>query len=356
MVPSGVHQIDGYVPTDNGQWAAKLAPLSQDAEIRGSHTTGTTLWSPWHDEGKEGLQRALLHPANADLLRLLAERPQARVDCCVRAIGAAGDVDVMALLGDQDSGDRTLLLVDCEPVGATKPSRLRAQYVRALRNARALLSNVSFGDPQPTVSLVLLCAWRPGIDRPDVEHRPGWQGEELPRPIIWGYVPFRHDDAEHALFGRWVHLDANRWARQVEERARSWFSSELKTLPASGRPLRRIDFRLDLGKGSGLVFLLDRGPFRARLQVPSAKHRRAMLEEGREDYRVRRIRSLRRAAYGSSWAPTGWTFLGETVEEGVPGLVWQWTQAEAPRRIDWVTANDEAERFAITMKMFVGGA
>ena len=178
----------------------------------------------------------------------------------------------------------------------------------------------------------------------------------MPRPAIWGYLPFCHDGTEHVLFGRWVNLDANRFARQVEERCRRWLSRERRTLAESSRPLRRIEFHLDLGKGSLLVFLLDRGPFRARLCLPSSKHRRAMLAESREDYQVRRIRSLRDAAYRSRWAPTGWAFLGETVEQGSPWLTWAWTQADAPSRIDWVTANSEAERFAITMKMFIAGA
>ncbi|MBW2527653.1 MAG: hypothetical protein JRI23_25955 [Deltaproteobacteria bacterium] len=355
MLPSGVYQIDRYVPTGSGHWAAKLDPLRGESTIEEAEISGTTLWSPYFDEGEEGLQRALLHPANAHLLRLLADRPDARLDCRMRAIGTAADVDVMAVLEDPETGRRTLLLVDCEPVGATKPSRLRAQYVRSLRAARALASNLCFGEPQPSLSLVVLAAWRPGIDRPTVTHRPAWRGDELVRPAVWGYLPFRCGETEYAMFGRWVHLDANRWARQVEARCRSWLATELKTLAASSRPLRRIDFRLDLGKGSGLVFLLDRGPLRARLQVPSPKHRRAMLSEGREDYQVRRIRSLREAAYGSHWAPTGWSFLGETVEDGSPWLHWQWTPADAPTRVDWGTAASEAERFAITMKMFIAG-
>lgn len=355
MASRRIYRIGAYVPSALGHFAAKLEPEPDDPPFSAEQASGTTLWSPVQDEGKEGLQRMLLHPANADLLALLAGRPEAKVDLRLREVGHAGDVDVVAMLRDPHSGDRILLLVDCEAAGLTKPSRLRAQYVRALRNSRSFLSNASFSGPTPDPVVVLLASWRPFMELPKVEHRPGWQGDAVPAPHWWGYVPFRVGDEEYVVFGRWYALDGDRRVRAVQQRASDWFDRELKVLLPPSLPMRRIDFRIDLGKGSGLSFYLDRGPFRARLRVAAPKHRRALLPEDKEDFHVRRIRSLRNAAYATNWAPTGWEFLGETIDEGCPGLVWRWQESKNQPRIGWGVASDEAERFAITMKMYIAG-
>ncbi|MBI4701056.1 MAG: hypothetical protein HY744_07850 [Deltaproteobacteria bacterium] len=348
-------RIAGYLPSSGGGFAAKLEPAAAHPSASVRETGSTTLWSGIHDEAQEGLVRALSHPANAELLGLLCGRAQARPLWCARELGGSGELDLCAALTDPESGERLLLLVQSEPAGATKQSSLRVQYVQALRVARAVLGNLCFPGPSPEPVLVLMAGWRPWLRPPLALHMPAWEGNAVPRPCWWGYLPFTTAGAEHVLLGRWEALDADGWARQVEERGREWMRTELRAMHVASRPLRTIEYGVDLGPESTLVFLLDRGPFRARLRVTAPKHRRALLPPEREDHFVRRIRTLRHAAYEGKWAPTGWKFLGETIEKGCPWLNWLWVKPAVAARVDWVTAEAEAETFAITMKMYLAG-
>lgn len=350
-----VFRVSDYLPSNRGHWAARLEPAPEEFVFHPHRAEGTSLWSGIHDEGVEGLRRALLHPANLELIQLLAGQPYPRLDWAMAEIGGSTEIDVAALLRDPNAGKAQLLLATCEPAGTTKPSVLRALYVRALRNSRAVLENLYLPPPDPEPTIALLAPWRGGMARPEAGHRPGWRDESLPRPEWWGYVPFRVDDAEYVLFGPWAELDGRWDLNELERRSNGWLHGEFKRTRPPNRPFRSVEFRVDLGKGSALVFLLDRGPFRARLRLLSPKHRRAMLPPGKEDFHVFRVRNIRDASYQGRWAPTGWEFVGETVEQGCPWLTWRWTKSRDSTPIDGVTASAEAEHFAITLKMFIAG-
>jgi len=352
MSGASVFRLAGYLPTGGGQYAAHL----QAAELGDLKGMGsTTLWSDIQDEGKAGLRRALLEPANLQLLSLLVGEPCAAIEQAMVLPGGAEGLDAALVLSLAERQRRLLLLADCEPVGATKPSKLRLQCARAHRACRALINAWQFEPPAPEPRLLLLAPWRPAMDPPQIRHRPAWDGTAVPRPTWWGYLPMMQGDDELVAFARWRVLDAEPWARRIEAQNSSWLKSEAgRQLPASGA-MRTIEFAVDLGEPSMLTFLLDRGPFRARLRVPAVKHRRALLDPRREDAATHRLRHLRDAVYEGRWGPTGWAFAGEIVESGTTSFGWRWTRESPQARTDWVVANSEAETFAITLKMFLAG-
>jgi len=188
------------------------------------------------------------------------------------------------------------------------------------------------------------------MTRPSTPYPPQWEEVAVPQPVWWGFLPFAIEGTEYVAFGPWHELDDDARLREVYRRNAEYFYQRLPTLPIADRPLRTIEFPADLGPGSMLVFWLDRGPFRARLRVPAAKHRRALAKPGKDDRHARRIRRIRDASYEGRWLPSGWRFLGENIEQGCPWLSWQWTESDGTNRMGWTTAQREAEQFATAME------
>lgn len=306
----------------NGRHVARLRACGDDERPVGTPKR-STLWSR-ADDGRTGLVGALALPRNKRVLFALAGVPDdSKVELTVRDVGGASNMDLVALIG-RASGGRVLLMVACSPA-ETSPAKLREQMAQSVRSALATLASFELAERATWMRLVVLAGWRRGVPIPtDAKPLPALQRagdilEPVPEPQLWGVVPYVYPSRPNDVFvsfGRWADFEGDWHGIERERVAVSWTS--WPPLPAPGFG----EAEVELEEHGGRV--------RVSLRLKSSAHKASMKLDRHVNTVVRRIRSLRNACYSGHADVGSGRFVGETIEDGIPRLHWEWVEGHAP--------------------------
>jgi hypothetical protein len=307
----------------NGRHVARLRATSADERPEGSPRR-SALWTRAED-ARADLVGALALPHNKRVLFTLAGVPDdSTVEWAVRDVGAANNMDLVALVS-RASGGRALLMVTCTPVQTT-PAKLREQLAQSVRSALATLASVELTDRATWTQLVVLAGWRRGVPIPtEAKPLPALQRaadilEPVPEPKVWGVVTYAYEsrpDAVYVSFGRWSDFEGAPWNALGNERvAVSWASWPPVPIPSFG------EADVELEEHGGRV--------RVSLRLRSTAHKASMKLDRHANHLIRRIRALRSACYAGHAEVGSGRFVGETLEGGTPRLHWEWAEGHAP--------------------------
>jgi len=318
-----IFQLQGFVLAQ-GRHVARLR-VCPDIEVEGAELKRSALWSR-AEEGRSDIAAALALPANHRILFVLAGVPDdSEVEWTMREIGSAGAMDLVALVRRSSGGD-TLLMLDC--VGTrTSPARLREQMAQAVRTALSTLAKVSLTDRKPWSKLVVLSGWRRGVPVPtEAKPLPALQREPavldtVPDPQVWGHVAFVRADRPEELyvaFGLW---------REFEESPWTSLPREVVAVPWQHWEPVAID-----GYGKGALVELEKhgGRVRVSLRVRSSAHKASLKQDKHGSLVGRRVRALRASCYAGHFHVGLGRFVGETIEDGIPRLHWDWVEGHSP--------------------------
>ncbi len=318
-----IFQLQGFVLAQ-GRHVARLR-YCPDLELDAGQIKRSALWSR-AEETRSDIAAALALPANHRILLTLAGVPDdCEVEWTMREIGSAGAMDLVALVR-RASGGHVLLLVDC--VGTrTSPARLREQMAQAVRTALSTLAKVTLADRQPWTKLVVLSGWRRGVPIPtEAKPLPALQREPavletVPDPQLWGHVAFARVSCPEELFvavGRWAEFEETPWITlSTEAAAVPW--QHWTPVPIDG-----------LGKGAFVELEQHRGRVRVSLRLKSSAHKASLKQDKHGSHVARRVRALRAACYSGHLQVGVGRFVGETIEDGIPRLHWDWVEGQAP--------------------------
>ena len=318
-----IFQLQGFVLAQ-GRHVARLR-VCPDVDGDWGEIRRSALWSR-AEEARSDIAAALALPANHRVLFALAGVPDdCEVEWTMRESGSAGAMDLVALVR-RSSGGHHLLLVDC--VGTrTSPARLREQMAQAVRTALATFAKVSLPDRQPWTKLVVLSGWRRGVPVPtEAKPLPALQREPavletVPEPQVWGHVAFvRADRPEelHVAFGLWREFDEPPWnGLPPEAVAVPWQNFE--PLPIDG-----------YGKGAQVEVEKHHDRVRVSLRVRASAHKASLKQDKHGSHVARRVRALRASCYAGHFTVGLGRFVGETIEDGIPRLHWDWIEGHSP--------------------------
>lgn len=306
-----------------GRYLARLHPTYDDA-ILGAPLMRSELWSR-AEEGRTDLLSALALMANRRMLVALAGVPDdSRVEWTIREIGSAGSIGLASTIR-RSSGGNVLLMVDCIATHAS-PARMREQVAQAVRNTLSVMSKISVAEAPSWTKLVVLSRWRAGVPVPtEAKPLPALQREpaileSVPEPQVWGYLTFvnaNRSDEVYIALGLWSEFEEEPWSK----------------LPArtAPEPWQRWAAVSVIGYGEGAMVELEEHMHRVHvsLRLRSSAHKASMKAERHGDLVVRRVRSLRAACYSGHMDLGAGRFVGETIEDGVPRLHWDWADGQA---------------------------
>jgi len=315
-----IFRLTGFELTQ-GRHAARLRLTDEPAPPQGVRRSA--LWSRV-DDGSSPLAAALALPSNRQLLLMLAGVPfDSKVEWIIREIGGAGGMDCVASLR-RTSGGNTLLLVDCMGMRAS-PARLREQVAQSVRAALSTLASMTLVDRPSWTKLVVLSGWRHDVPVPtEAKPLPALQRapavlESVPEPQVWGYVPYLLGEGSeiYLAFGLWSEFNCDPWTSMAEE---------LVPLPWPCWEPVAID---DWGKGAVVEVEQHRGRVRVSLRLRASAHKASMKKDRHGSRVANRVRALRTACYSGHLAFGAGRFVGETIEDGVPRLHWDWAEDQA---------------------------
>jgi hypothetical protein len=318
-----IFQLQGFVLAQ-GRHVARLR-YCPDMESPTSPIKRSALWSR-AEESRSDIAAALALPANHRILLALAGVPDdSEVEWTMREIGSAGAMDLVALVR-RASGGHVLLLVDC--VGTrTSPARLREQMAQAVRTSLSTLAKVTLADRQPWPKLVVLSGWRRGVPIPtEARPLPALQREPavletVPEPQLWGHVAFVRSSCPEELFvavGLWNDFEEPPWTSLSPQAvAVPW--QHWVPVPVDG-----------LGKGALVELEKHRGRVRVSLRLKSSAHKASLKQDKHGSHVARRVRALRAACYSGHLHVGSGRFVGETIEDGIPRLHWDWAEGQSP--------------------------
>ena len=320
-----------------GRHAARLRLNLEDDPV-GRVVQRSQLWNS-HDPGRSDMVAALALPANSNFLLTLAAVPHdSKVEWTIREVGRENAIDLLAMISSSGGG-RMLMLIDCSTTQSS-PAKLREQTVQAVRSALSASAKVSLTDPPARVKLIVLSCWRKGVPIPDeskplpaLQRRPSVL-ESIPEPQIWGFVPYVRGERNHEVsiaLGRWDEFDASPWDE----------------LPADAAPVpwqRWETVKVPLfGPGAEAELEQSSKRIRVSLRLRSSSHRASMKRRQHGNVFNMRVRSLRRACYAGQVDVASGRFVGETIEDGIPRLHWDWSEG--------LNINAEAAREAVLKRL-----
>lgn len=316
-----IFQLQGFELTD-GQLVARLR-LTDEEPPRGQ-VRRSALWSRI-EEGRNELGSALAMKANRQALLTIGGVPHdSKVQWAVREVGSSGAMDLVALI-QRSSGGHALLMVDCMSMQAS-PARLREQVAQSVRIALSTLAKVSLADRPSWIKLVVLSGWRRGVPVPtEAKPLPALQREpavleSVPEPAVWGYVPYHLEQGEqiYVALGLWEEFDDEPW---------SAMSDDVVPLPWPSWAPKPVS-----GWGDGAVVEVEQHQqaVRVSLRLRSSAHKASMKKDRHGSPVANRVRALRAACYSGHMAFGAGRFVGETIEDGVPRLHWDWAAGQAP--------------------------
>jgi hypothetical protein len=233
------------------------------------------------------------------------------------------------------SGGNVLLLVDCVGTHAS-PARLREQVAQAVRNSLSVMAGITMAEPASWTKLVVLSGWRRGVPVPtEAKPLPALQRapaimEGVPEPQVWGYltfVPENRPDDIHLALGLWREFSEQPWSTLPD-----------RVVPAPWQQWATVAVPA-FGDGAEIELEQHRGRVHVSLRIKASAHRASMKAERHGDEVVRRVRGLRAACYSGHFQVGAGRFVGETIEDGVPRLHWDWARDQA--------ASPEAARTAL---------
>ena len=321
----------------HGQHVARLS-LNMDHDPIGEALHRSQLWAS-AEEGRSALMAALALPANRDVLLTLAAVPHdSRVEWTIREVGKENAIDLIAMVS-HSGGGRMLLLIDCSTTPSS-PARLREQMVQAVRSALSAAAKITLTEPPTWTKLILLSCWRHNVPIPgETKPLPALQRkpdvlENIPEPQVWGFVPFVHGDRHHEVsiaLGRWDEFEGPPWTKLPRE-----------PVPV---PWKRWEPVAIEAYGPGAFMELEQSGERVRvnLRLRSSSHRASMKGRQHGNIHNMRVRNLRRACYAGQADVGAGRFVGETIENGIPRLHWDWA--------DRLTLNAEAARQAVVVML-----
>ena len=313
-------KLQGFVLA-NGRHVARLS-INVDDDPAGGILRRSQLWSA-ADEGRSDLVAALALPANRHVLLTLATVPHdSKVEWTIREVGRENAIDLLVMVQRSGGGGRILLMIDCSTTPSS-PARLREQMVQAVRSSLSAAAKISLTDQPTWTKLILLSAWRNDVPIPDeTKPLPALQRkpdvlESIPEPQVWGFVPFVHGERSHE-----VSIALGRWE---EFQAAPWTSLPRQALPVPWQRQPSIPLQ---AYGPGAQVELDQSGRRVRvsLRLRSSSHRASMKRRQHGNIHNMRVRNLRRACYAGQVDVGSGRFVGETIEDGIPRLHWDWAE------------------------------
>ena len=312
-----------YFELTNGQHTGRLRLTDMDVPTA-DRIRRSALWSRAEEDRNE-LGSVLAMRKNRDLLFTLAGLPYDSVlSWTIREVGSAGAMDLVSSI-QRAGGGSGLLLVDCMGMQAS-PARLREQMAQSVRIGLSTLAKVSVAERPAFIKLAVVAGWRKDVPVPtEAKPLPALQRstsvmESVPEPQVWGYVPFVVDEKLDEIFvalGRWDEFNEEPWPT---------ISSEVVELPWENWEPTPIE-----GWGKGALIELQQYHERVRvsLRLRASQHKASMKEDRHGSQVARRVRQLRWACYSGHANFGASRFVGETIEDGVPRLHWDWAEGQA---------------------------
>ena len=306
-----------------GQHVARLRRLYEDDPRRGPMRR-SGLWLGG-EESRAELVAALALPANRRVLLTLAAVPEdCKVLWTIREVGGANTMDLVARIRRPSGGD-VLLMVSCLAALAS-PARLREQAAQTVRTALSTMAKVNLADRPAWTKLVLLSGWRKGVRVPnEATPLPALQREPavldpVPEVQFWGFLPFvcgSMDDI-FVTIAQWQDFHDPRYHELSRE-----------MVPV---PWKRWDAEEIEGYGDGALMEVEEhgGRVQVSLRLKSSAHKSSLKEDRHGSRVLRRIRALRSACYSGHLSVGAGRFVGETIEDGIPRLHWNWAEGQAP--------------------------
>jgi hypothetical protein len=317
-----IFRLTGFELSE-GQHAARLRLTDED--VPDGNIQRSELWSRV-EEGRSELGAALALLSNKQLLFTLGGAPfDSKLQWVIREVGGAGAMDLVALI-KRKSGGAALLMVDCMGTNAS-PAKLREHVAQSVRQSLSTLAKITLTDRPSWTRLVVLAGWRRSVPIPtEAKPLPALQRapailETVPEPLVWGYVPFVYAgrDEIHIAVGSWAEFDEGPWGELRED----------DVVPLPWQRWGPVEIT-DWGKGAVVELEQHRDTVRVSLRLRSSAHK-ASLKKDRHGSRVaNRVRALRTACYSGHMRFGAGRFVGETIEDGVPRLHWDWPDGQAP--------------------------